>query len=145
MKVQFTLSGAPRTKKTHQRIVRMGKFSKILPSEQYQAWFGSVLWQGQTITRRLTAGGAVLPLLGPVTVKALIYREANTGDACGYYQAIGDAIQGPIIRNGKQTRDGLGIIQDDRQIANWDGSKLLKDAKNPRIEITVETLPEGKA
>lgn len=46
-------------------------------------------------------------------------------------------------REGKKVRDGLGIITDDRLIQHWDGSRLLKDAAQPRVELAIEILPVG--
>lgn len=46
-------------------------------------------------------------------------------------------------REGKKVRDGLGIITDDSLIQHWDGSRLLKDANKPRVELSIEILPTG--
>ena len=61
----------------------------------------------------------------PVNVSAAFYRDKLTGDAVGYYQALADALE-----------EGR-IVENDRLIVSWDGSRLLKDAKNPRIELEI--------
>ena len=43
----------------------------------------------------------------------------------------------------KKVADALeeaGVVLNDSLIASWDGSRLLKDAANPRVEITLEEL-----
>lgn len=119
--VTFTLTGAPRTKKTSSRLVRAGGRAVILPSAAYAAW--NRLAQIQLARVRAAATG--LPLAGNVNVRALIYREALIGDATGFYQAIADTLQ-----------EG-GVVVNDRQIVSWDGSRLLKDAAEPRVEIEI--------
>jgi hypothetical protein len=135
----FFIHGAPRTKKTSQRIVRIGKHAKILPSKAHEEWFAIAMSQGATIRRQLKAAGVLLPITGQVAVKATFYRDALRGDATGYYQALADALQMP---HGK--RGGLGIVVDDKQIAHWDGSRLDKDKGNPRIEVEITALAAGK-
>ena len=34
-----------------------------------------------------------------------------------------------------------GVVTDDMWIRGWDGSRLDKDAKNPRVEIQIEAMP----
>lgn len=116
------LHGAPRTKKTSNRIVRVGKFSKVLPSLAFEEW--NKLVQPQLAMARAKKSG--LPFTDNVNVKALVFREKNLGDAVGFYQALADALE-----------EG-GIVENDRQIVSWDGSRLLKDSDNPRIIVTVE-------
>jgi hypothetical protein len=41
----------------------------------------------------------------------------------------------------KRKRDGLGIILDDKLIAHWDRTRLKVDAKNPRVELLIESPP----
>lgn len=139
--LKFVIPAPPRTKKTHQRIVRTGPRPKILPSKQYEEWFRSAMWHAIEIRRDLSEAGVLLPIIGPVSVCALFYRDAEIGDATGYYQALGDWLQSPIkTASGKVRRNGAGIILDDRQIRDWDGSRLLKDRDNPRIEVVITML-----
>lgn len=148
--LHLVLLGPPRTKKTSQRVVWLKRkntapgqkqqFPKILPSEQYEHWFKNVMTYAPIINRQVANMGIALPITGPVGVTALFFREANQGDLTGFMQAVADAIQTPVERHGKQVRNGLGIIEDDAQIVSWDGSRLLKDAANPRIELDVVQL-----
>lgn len=115
----FVILGPPRTKKTHQRIVRCGKFSKILPSEAYIEWNGIAVPQLQLAMK-------AAPITCDVNCRALFLRQTNIGDATGFYQALADTLQ------------DAGVILNDRFIVSWDGSRLDKDAANPRVIVTLE-------
>lgn len=163
-----TLPGEPRTKKAHNRIIGMGKpcracgkkpIQRVLPSEQFEEWFKSVLAYGPIIRAELARAGVLLPVAEPVEVRALIYREANRGDLCGFQQAVGDALQSqlygcqrcntrsltPCCPAATVKRDGLGIITDDKLIVSWDGSRLLIDRQCPRVELEIRVLGEPQA
>lgn len=140
----FVLFGAPRTKKNSSRVVTIPKkgarrcalcghrpgFPKLLPSEAHEDWFDEAMQQAPGIVSELGRRGVELPLVALVNVRALFYRERDTGDACGFYQALGDWLQ------------AAGILQDDRLIESWDGSRRLKDAADPRIEVWIEVVEE---
>ncbi len=137
----FTIMGAPRTKKTSNRIVRAGAFSKVLPSEAHEAWFKEAMSQAVLIQRFLRAQGLEQTIDHPVAVAAIFYRDRNVGDLCGYLQSLGDFMQAPkVLPSGKISRNGAGIIGDDSQIVSWDGSRLRKDSVNPRIDVAVQVL-----
>lgn len=140
----FVIAGPPRTKKNSGRIVtipnkgarrcpvcnHVAGYPKLLPSEQYGIWLESALEQCLVIKSRLRQQGIQLPVAGLVSIKALIYRAQASGDLCGYLQAIGDMLQ------------AAEIIQDDVQIDSWDGSRRLKDAARPRVEMWITVLEE---
>lgn len=125
IKLKLTVIGAPRTKKTGQRIVKVGKFSKILPSKAYLDWEKSALVELAPHIGRLRH---LLPLAFEMSCQASIYRDAERGDACNYYQAIADMLQ------------KAGIIANDVLIRHWDGSRLLKDAAQPRIVLILQEI-----
>lgn len=121
----IVLDGPPRTKKNSGRIVgRNGGRMRLLPSEAFETW--NALAQMQLA--RVRAAETGLPFRGPVNIKALFFRHADVGDACGFYQALADALE-----------EG-GIVVNDRQVRQWDGSRLLKDSSQPRIIVTVEGI-----
>lgn len=123
MTLSFTIPGPPRTKKNHGRIVRAGGRPRMLPSKQYESWNQFA----QIHLMRLQPRETIQQL---VNCRALIYRDANRGDAVGYYQALADALE------------EAGIVENDRLIVSWDGSRLLKDAANPRIEVTLTAVAD---
>jgi Holliday junction resolvase RusA-like endonuclease len=130
----------PRTKKTSNRLVSFGKpcwtcrqkpHHKVLPSEAFEQMQHecSLVWP--VVRAALERKGVRLPIEGAVAIRALFYRDAERGDATGYMQALADILQ------------ELGVIQDDKYIAHWDGTRLLKDATKPRIELEIEVLEPG--
>lgn len=150
---QFVIDAKPRTKKTSNRIIRIkckdGRdFTKIMPSKAFMEWQQEAIQQAQMIRPAILKTGVKLPITGPISVKALIFRAQNSGDLTGFIQALGDALQEPQYRPHpktqipRQVRAGMGIIGDDDQIRSWDGSRLLKDADRPRVEITIEEFLE---
>jgi Holliday junction resolvase RusA-like endonuclease len=116
----FVVPGAPRTKKNHGWRTKQGA---QMPSHAFAEWNRSAQFDLAPIARSLNK-----PLAVPVNCRALFYRDALRGDAVGYYQALADAME------------EAGIVENDRLIVSWDGSRLLKDADNPRIEVTLEAV-----
>lgn len=183
--IKVVLFGTPRTKKNAPRIVG-GPHPRLLPSEAYVEWLEHVLLEKLKLKRQLEL---MIPIKGPVWVKALVYRDRDVGDRTGYYDAIADAIQSdvwkcsdphkvPKTRHGKpvfvkrkpvmqsrcgkkmttdeapakcihcgwpvpkRVRRGLGLIEDDKQIIHWDGTRLRLDKLRPRVEIEIRMLDE---
>jgi hypothetical protein len=122
--MKLVILGAPRTKKNHGRRIKRGRRIFHVPSQACTDWTDAAVLQLRLALRNWSKP----PFMNgeTVNVRALIYRDANRGDAVGYYQAIADALQ------------AAGVVQDDKLCVSWDGSRLLKDAKNPRVEITLE-------
>jgi len=118
---KLVLYGPPRTKKTSNRLVRSGGRSHILPSLPWTKWRDEVVPQLAFFVRRVQAQ----PIMRPVNCKALFYRDAERGDAVGYYQGLADILQ------------EAGVVTNDFWIMSWDGSRMLKDRDNPRVEITL--------
>ena len=119
----FVVLGNPRTKKTSQRIARRGDGTPFIMSAAFtKDWADSAIAQLRSHWHRCGA------LNQPVAVRALIYRDRNVGDATGFYQAIGDALQ------------SAEVITNDSLIEHWDGSRRLKDAANPRVEIWLSVV-----
>lgn len=131
--ISMVLLGAPRTKKNHGRRIwrkdrRTGQSRPYhIPSAAHELWHDKA-----SIQARLQAAAARWGKCAErVTVRALVYRQADVGDMNGYQQAIGDMLQ------------HAGILVDDKLIRDWDGSRLLKDAERPRIEIEIRIVDDG--
>jgi len=123
MILRFTLLGPPRTKKNSPVMVK--NRSLLLPSEAYRRWESQKLKDFRVTKRILLNRGADLPIMTPVSISAKFFRETLVGDACGFYQALGDFLQ------------KAGVLSDDKLIEHWDGTRLLKDAARPRIEVEI--------
>lgn len=113
--VEFTIPWAPRTKKNHGWRTKSGK---QMPSHAFMEWNAKAQIRLIPIRQRGT-------IQTPVNCRALIYRDRLSGDAVGYYQALADALE------------DARVVHDDVLIVSWDGSRLLKDAKNPRVEVVL--------
>ena len=95
---------------------------RLLPSPAYREWHDAAV-------------KAVLPILEPLKcyfpityachLLVKVYRDADRGDWSGYMQGIGDFLE------------DVGIVEDDVLIRSFDGSRLLKDAENPRVELWI--------
>jgi Holliday junction resolvase RusA-like endonuclease len=117
----LTIEGAPRTKKNSGEIWRpRGGGVRYVASAAYRRWESAALPQ----LRSAWAGRPAIDY--PVNVRAVFYREANIGDAVGYYQALADALE------------KAGVLVNDRFIVSWDGTRMSKDAARPRIECRIE-------
>ena len=119
-----TVHGAPRTKKTSNRIVRVRGRSLVLPSKANQDWSGPAVLQLRAQMKGRPA------IATPVNCRALFYRDARRGDAVGYYQALADALE------------AAGVVVNDVLIETWDGSRLFVDRHAPRIELELTPLVE---
>lgn len=119
----------PRTLKNSPQLIPHMKFPILVPSEAYREWEraakrdGSVSFDGDKPEK---------PIAYPVNCRAIFYRDRNVGDAVGFYQGLGDFLQ------------LVGIVENDRYIVQWDGTRLAKDVARPRIEVeltSVEAAP----
>lgn len=129
--IRLVIIGAPRTKKNHGRVIQRGKRRFHVPSEAHEAWATAAVFQLQVQARRLPSDLPVVLLpyfTAPVNLCARIYRDADRGDAVGYYQAIADVLE------------DAGIVANDRLIASWDGTRLYVDRRRPRVEIDLSPL-----
>jgi hypothetical protein len=155
--IKLVIPGAPRTKKTSNQIVGIGprcsvcgksRYQNVQPSEAFREWFATALTYAPYLRNSLLDAGIELPMWEPVSVAALFYRDRAIGDPVGYYQALADWLQAPREFRSRKTgritqrRNGAGIIEDDRQIQHWDGSRLLIDRESPRIELVIYRLAE---
>lgn len=130
----FTLPGAPRSKKTSNQAVRMGAkchacglrkgMVRVFPSQAFRDY------QQVVSDYVMTKPQLRLALASPVAVRAVFYRERAVGDLMGYLQGLCDLLQ------------VCGIVLNDRQVASLDGSRLDKDADNPRVVVTLTVLKQ---
>jgi Holliday junction resolvase RusA-like endonuclease len=111
------IEGNPATKKNSNRLVRAkGRFF-ILPSAAHERWFRSAF-------KQVASRWYLPPLTCPVAVKALFLRADNRPvDLVNAMQALADLLE------------RAGVVENDRQIRAWDGSRLGVDRQHPRIEL----------
>ena len=126
---QFEIFGAPRTKKNHGRRVKRGNRIFNIPSEAFEQWSGIARKSLPLIRQMAKDAGLTLPIRQDVNCAAIFYREADAGDCVGYQQAVADWMQ------------SAGILADDVQIRQWDGTRIKVDKRLPRINVTLDELP----
>jgi hypothetical protein len=117
--IQLVIPGPPRTKKNHNQLVTTHGRMRVLPSKAWRDWRDvAVLFLRQQWVRKP-------PISWPANCAALFYRERAIGDAVGYYQGLADILE------------EAGVVENDKWIESWDGSRLMKDAVKPRVEVTL--------
>lgn len=132
--ISFVLPVKPRTKKNHGSVIKRGERKFHIPSEAYTTMeTGVVEWSRSyyvppAIGPKNPVSFGSLRLAQPINCAAIFYRDANRGDAVGYYQGLADALE------------SAGIVADDKWITQWDGSRLAKDASRPRIQVTLTAI-----
>lgn len=130
MTYSLVVHGPPRTKKNHGSVIQRGKRRFHIPSAAWTAWLelARIVVNGKTKPYRDNWEDCVGALDVPVNCRALFYRDANRGDAVGYYQGLADLLE------------RRGIVANDRQLVSWDGSRLLVDREAPRVEIELTVV-----
>jgi hypothetical protein len=116
---RLVLLGAPRTKKNSGRWLKFGRRTKLVPSAAYLTWRNAVVPQ-----LRLAWAGRP-PIAFPVNVAAVFYRDAARGDLVNFMQSLADVLE--------EAR----VVENDRLIQGWDGSRLTKDAARSRVELGI--------
>jgi hypothetical protein len=136
----------PRTKKNSPCIIpgmmRAGKdgvrrpVPVLVPSPAYTEWHRAAVYSLKIPVFNLFNNEGFQTINYPVNCRAMIYRHALIGDALGYYQGLADFLE----HNFGTEENPRQIITNDRYIVSWDGSRMLKDADRPRIELTLEPV-----
>ena len=122
--VLITIPGNPATKKNNNQIHVNPSTGKrfIAPSQRYKEYEELCGW--------------FVPKLGidyPVNIKCVYYRETKARvDLVNLLEATDDILQ----TFGCITQDDWHVI------AGHDGSRVLFDKKNPRVEITITRMEE---
>lgn len=122
--MNLTILGPPVTKSNHQKIIQVRGRPMVIQSAPYRKWEKSALEQ---LARLLPLAPATA---APVSLKAIFYRERRTGDLGNYLKALCDVIE------------RAGLIENDRLIHSFDGSRLAWDKTNPRVEFEVMPMPD---
>ena len=125
----ITLYGDPRTKKNSRAADFRGRITQ--PSKAYQRFRADCLKQ---ITGQYRLG-----IDYRVNIKYLFYMKRDYITTKGIIDLVGlEQAMNDILTD-------AGVIEDDccRIVAGHDGSRVLHDKQNPRVEIEITSL-EGK-
>lgn len=118
--MQFTIPIEPRTKKNSQQIIIAKGRPMIIPSKNYREFEKSALWYIERIG-----------IDYPVNVKALFYMKTRRRvDLTNLLEALDDC----LVKGGMLVDDNSQII------VGHDGSRVLYDKNNPRIEVCIEAI-----
>ncbi|MCD7779631.1 MAG: RusA family crossover junction endodeoxyribonuclease [Candidatus Gastranaerophilales bacterium] len=128
----FTIPVKPRTKKNHSQLVTLKNGRQmLLPSKPYKEFEKAVCeWFKKGAKYFMVS----FPIQTPVNLKCHFYKDKNyKSDLAGYLQAIQDS----LVK--------AGFLDDDNSkiVVSTDGSRVLLDRENPRIEVEV-TFLEGE-
>ncbi len=131
--IKYTIIGDPRTKKNHQTIAGSGRQCPVCKKPEKQ-------WIRQGKAHDTFAEAAkwqmfprpLRPIACPVNVKCLFYMQTRRKvDQLNLLATIDDLLV------------GTKILKDDNSqiVAGHDGSRVLYDPDNPRVEITITKMP----
>lgn len=125
--IKFTLPVRPVTKKNNGRIVMRGNYPILIPSEQY------LKFEKESLPYFIHVKNTAGVINYPVNCECIFYMDARRRvDLSNLLNAVDDAM----------VKSGL-IIDDNRDIiAGHDGSRVLHDKTNPRIEITISEMQD---
>ncbi len=96
----------------------------MLPSKPWEAWCKAAV----PLIRMTLDRAGHSAIAQPVNCRAIFYRETACGDAVGFYQGLADVLE------------AARVVVNDVWIVSWDGSRLLKDAGMPRVEIEITPI-----
>ncbi len=138
--MRLTILGPPRTKKNHQRIIRVKGRPVIMQAKTSEGWEKSAVAQLQIQWNHRSpmvirgdheeSKKRPVPRDGPLSLRALVYRDRKVGDLGNYLAAVCDALE------------RAGVVENDRLIQSFDGSRLLVDKARPRVEIEITPFEE---
>lgn len=153
MTYRFVIEGVPRTKKTSNQGVVIpvkkdgrpvfGKDGKpkmramMFPAEEWREWVkdARIRYEAGLITfyqkrALLVMDGATtewVPLGAPLNCRALVYLgNRQHGDTLGYLQGLADLLE------------ARRVVENDRFLVTWDGSRCVHDGSVPRVDVTLE-------
>jgi Holliday junction resolvase RusA-like endonuclease len=127
--MRITLSGRPITKKNSLRIVQARGRIMVIPSKQYLEYLDACRWQINVLK------------LGEMKISSPINLR------CVYYMPTRHRVD--LVNLLEATCDILvecGLLADDRStiVASHDGSRVLYDKDNPRVEIIITPAEEER-
>lgn len=127
--MKLLIPGDPATKKNSQRIIHLKNGRTLIrPSKRFESY--------QESAGRLIPPEARTRLRGPFNVKCVYFmRTRRKVDLVNLLEATCDILV------------HYGVVEDDNAsiIKSHDGSRVLYDKENPRVEITLEAEREDAA
>ena len=126
--IHFTVPLKPITKKNHSRIITVGKYPKLLPSEAYEKYDRAIAPYLREFHNQI---GETIGY--PINLECHFYCDTHRqSDLVGHLQSIQD-----LLVKYKCLEDDCRDI-----VASTNGSVVLYDKESPRTEIII-TAKEG--
>lgn len=123
--MNIILLGCPITKKNHQKIVTMGNRKGLVQSDAYRQYEEDCLWQLSPRHKQR--------IDWPVNVKCVYYMQTRRRvDLVNLLEATNDI----LVKGGVLADDNSSIV------VSHDGSRVLYDKLNPRVEIDITKQEE---
>lgn len=123
--IKITIPLPPVTKKNSQRIIRCGKYPRVIPSKQFVQYERDV---------KPFIPFVAAPISTPVEIQCRFYMKTRRRvDLTNLLEAIDDV----LVKYGVLVDDNSQII------VSHDGSRVYYDKASPRTEITIRRLGEG--
>jgi len=119
--IKITIPGNPATKKNSMRVFTQGNKPVVLPSKAFVRWQEEAGWH--------LGAHKGIEINKPVNVKCLFFMFTQRKvDLVNLLSAVDDMLV------------YYGVLSDDncRIVASHDGSRVLYDKANPRVEIEIE-------
>ena len=140
--LKLVIEGRPITKKNSQMIITTPNGQKFLISKKaYRDYEKNAC---ESIKKQMVQWDGVFKTIeGPVHIEALYWMPNRVGwpDLLGVEESTADILEA----KNKKLKERIQIINNDRNIVSWDGSRLMGvDPDNPRVEITIEWDLDGK-
>ena len=115
----FTIPGSIRSKKNSKQIIKAKGRHIPISSKAYHQWEQDA-WK----ELRPQIPSLNFPLSHQIHIKATFYYKGPRPDLHGAMESLADCLQHIIIN-------------DDRQVESWDGTRMVHDKDNPRTEFEV--------
>lgn len=122
--IRFSLKGSPITKKNSQKIILVAGRPRIAPSQYYNEYRERCLWMIPGSLKRIDIDS-------PVNLKCVYYMPTRRKvDLCNLLEATCDILV------------DAGVLNDDNSsiVVGHDGSRVLYDKENPRVEIEIHPI-----
>lgn len=126
--LDLIIKGKPITKKNHMKIITIKGRPSLVQSAQYKQYAEDA--GAQLRAQLLQMGGKYSPISVPINLKCVYYMPTRRRvDLCNLLAATCDIL----------TEAGI-LLDDNRDIvAGHDGSCVLYDKQDPRVEITIQS------
>ncbi len=127
MTMRFTIEGQPATKKNSLRAFQVRGRQVVMQSKQSTAWEKTAIEQ---------------LLAGKFRYRGFTRHEGQRWNLCALFyrthEAPGDL--GNYLASACDALERAGVVENDRYIAGFDGSRMLVDKARPRVEIELTEM-----